>query len=281
LISTVIPVHLRSKCDLYFLKRALSSLVAQVYRPSEVILSVDLCPDFRKFKKEILAEFPDLTLIFLEHSTPLGISANTNMGLRKVSNKYVHILHQDDWLFESDVYDYLSAMTQKSKKRFFLLSGLRLDRIYRPHYDLTALVGNNHMGGPSGVLFPYSSDLIFDENLTMLLDVDFVSLLIKKFGKPTVIDKVCIEYGVSDEQAQNLVTDSDFKNELIYLFHKYKLKGVHIALSSLLSTDADVVYSVSQSLLKVPTNKLSIFIIKSIRFLARAVLYFGRHRIKP
>jgi len=280
LISTVIPVHLRSNTDLSFLKRALSSLVAQNYRPSEVILSVDLCPDFSSFEKAIRAEFPELNLIFLEHSKPLGISANTNMGLSKVSDRYVHVLHQDDWLFKADVYAHLSAAAQESTREFFLLSGLRLGRIYRPHFDLTALVGNNQIGGPSGVFFPYSADLLFDQNLTMLLDVDFVFLLIKKLGRPTILDKVCIEYGVSDDQAQNLVTDIDFDNELVYVFDKHKIKGSRVALYSLFTSDADVVFSISHSVLKVPTNKLGILVIKSIRFLARVTLYLRRDRKK-
>ncbi len=280
MISTVIPVHLRSKSDLSFLKRALNSLVAQVHRPSEVILSVDLCRDFSRFEEELRTEFPELNLIFLEHLKPLGISANTNMGLKKVSASYVHVLHQDDWLFKPDVYAHLSAAAQKSTKQFFLLSGLRLDRIYRPHFDLTALVGNNKIGGPSGVFFPYSTDLFFDENLTMLLDVDFVFLLNKKFGKPTIIDKVCIEYGVSDEQAQNLVTHMDFKNELVYVFGKHQLDSLRIAFCSLLTTDANTVFSVTQSLLEVPANKSSLFLVKSIRFLARVLLFFRRDRRK-
>jgi glycosyltransferase involved in cell wall biosynthesis len=280
MISTVIPVHLRSKSDLSFLKRALRSLVAQIYKPSEVILSVDLCPDFNRFKEVIRTEFPELNLIFLKHSKPLGISANTNMGLNQVSERYVHVLHQDDWLFKPDVYAHLSVAAQENTKQFFLLSGLRLERIYRPHFDLTALVGNNQIGGPSGIFFPYSDDSFFDENLTMLLDVDFVFSLIKKFGEPTVLDKVCIEYGVSDEQAQNLVTDIDFSNELVYVFHKHQLKSLRIALCSLLTTDVDVMFSVSQSVLKVPTNKAIVLIVKSIRFFARVVLFLRRNRKK-
>lgn len=280
MISTVIPVHLRTNTDLSYLKRALGSLVAQNCRPSEVILSVDLCPDFSIFEKEIRAEFPELNLIFLEHSKPLGISVNTNMGLSKVSDRYVHVLHQDDWLFEVDVYAHLSAVSQKYTREFFLLSGLRLGRIYRPHFDLTALVGNNQIGGPSGVFFPYSADLFFDQNLTMLLDVDFVFLLIKKLGTPKIIDKVCIEYGVSDDQAQNLVTDSDFSNELVYIFGKHKIKSSHIALYSLCTSDAEVVFSITHSVLRVPTNKLGILVVKSIRFLARVMLYLRRNRKK-
>lgn len=280
MISTVIPVHIRSDLDKNFLFRALTSLNSQELKPLEVILSVDKCPDFLIFQKEILQAFPGLNLLFIEHPNSLGISKNSNMGIYKASGDFIHVLHQDDWLFDSDIYSLLSATLRNTNRQFLLLSGMRLNRIYTPRFDLTALVGNNEVGGPTGVIFPNFGDLWFDENLVMLLDVDFVHNLINKFGKPKVIDRVCVEYGVSGDQAQNLVTSLGFIGELAYIFKKLNLARSRVMITALFRLDAKIIFAVSDTLLKLPSNPILSTLLNVVRFCAGQKLRTRRNSIK-
>jgi hypothetical protein len=159
---------------------------------------------------------------------------------------------------------------------FLLLTGKRLDRIYNPRFDLTALVGNNQFGGPSGVVFRNFQRQCFDESLTMLLDVDFVYQIQTALGKPLVINELCIEYGVSDGQAQNLVSSSDFKSELNYVSKKLNLRRSRILLEAFLYHDTQVLLLVSDALLKVNSNIFSRSSMMVVRWFAVQSLRLNR-----
>lgn len=96
----------------------------------------------------------------------------------------------------------------------FLLTARRLDRVYRLTFDLTALVGNNRFGGSSGLIFMRSEDLSFDPNLTALCDVDLLYRLLEKFGSPEIMPSISIDYGVSEDQAQNKIGIQEFEREV-------------------------------------------------------------------
>lgn len=276
MISTVIPVHIRTDADMEYLERALKSLSSQTTPPIEVVLSVDLCPDFDSFEESVRASFKSLNIVFLRHPKPLGISKNSNKGLFVAKGTHVHVLHQDDWLASVSVYESIWAILKEQHDGFLLLTGKRLDRIYSPRFDLTALVGNNQVGGPSGVVFRNFQRQCFDEGLTMLLDVDFVYQIQTALGKPFVINELCIEYGVSDGQAQNLVSSSEFKRELNYIFIKQNLRRSRILLEAFLHHDMQVLLLVSDALLKVNSNIFSRRSMMIVRWFAIQSLRLNR-----
>ena len=264
-ISTVIPVHISCDEDMVFLDRALESLRIQTFQPLEVILSVDLCPNFIEFKDTIRLNFTSLNLLFLEQPRPLGISQNTNQGLQIARGDFVHVLHQDDLVVDSVTYEVLSLEITENKELFYLLSGKRLERDYLPHFDLTALVGNNQIGGPSGCFFPNFAEIFYDEELTMLLDVEFVFRLRNKFGSPRVIEKICIQYGVSNGQAQNSVTSTEFRNEVNYVLKKLKISKTRLIFEALLFQNLEKVYSVLDTLIKSEDELVWSLVLRSMR----------------
>jgi glycosyltransferase involved in cell wall biosynthesis len=253
-LSVVIPVYLRNQNDLLFLKRSLDSIYLQTLFPCEVIISNDSSPSFDGELKQLISNYHKLKITFVRNSSERGISKNSNNGMRLAKSNFIHVLHQDDWLIEPNFYQELELSLTSSVRSFFLLPWRQLQVFYTPQFDLTALVGNNRVGGPSGVIFPNEPYHSFDEELSMLCDVDFVYRLFKRFGKPQIFGKPVIEYGVSDVQAQNQITSSEFSNELRKLFAKHKLSSGRILFVALTRFQPEVSYGIAKHLGSLPTR---------------------------
>jgi glycosyltransferase involved in cell wall biosynthesis len=227
-ISVVIPVLLRNQADIFHLKRALDSIYKQSQLPAEVILSNDSESNFQKVLNEIISDFGLLNIVLLDNQGKRGISSNTNNGLANVGYDHVHVLHQDDWIINSSLYEDIIRLIDEDSGQYFLLPSQlqpagQLKKVTTwPKFDLTALVGNNLVGGPSGVIFPRSEFFLFDHNLSLYCDLDFVHQLTIRLGKHKSYKKISIEYGVSAEQAQNQISREDIKLELEYFVSKYR-----------------------------------------------------------
>jgi hypothetical protein len=199
-----------------------------------------------------------------------GISSNSNNGIRHVQSQYIHILHQDDWLIDTDTYKEL-AHYGLSDTSFLLLPGKRLDRSFIPKFDLTALLGNNRFGGPSGLIFRRDSAVFFDEGLSMLCDVDFVFQLYKKFDKPRVFERFVIEYGVSEGQAQNHIGQDQFAREVKTVFAKHKPNRWRISLIALLRYRSDSTYAIVKNLELLDNSFFFCLFIKIVTVYSRVI----------
>jgi len=253
-LSVVIPVYLRNENDLFFLKRSLDSIYLQTLFPCEVIITNDSSPSFDGELKQLISHYHKLKIEFVRNSSERGISKNSNNGMRLAKSNFIHVIHQDDWLIEPNFYRELELSLSSSARSYFLLPWRQLEVFYTPQFDLTAMVGNNRVGGPSGVIFPNEPSHSFDEELSMLCDVDFVYRLFKKFGKPQIFPKHVIEYGVSDGQAQNQITSTEFSNELRKLFSKHKLSSGRILFVALTRLQPEVSYGIAKHLGSLPTR---------------------------
>jgi len=275
--SVVIPAYLRTFDDLIYLKRALHSLAIQEYSPYQVVISIDFCFNLEAMQ-QILAEFSEFLLFeIIENPTQKGISSNSNNGLRRVRGDFIHVLHQDDALASPVVYREIAELYLSKGSKLFLLTASRLDRVYKPIFDVTALVGNNNFGGPSGLVFMTSKDLSFDSNLSMLCDVDFLYRLLEKFGSPEIVPSVSIIYGVSDNQAQNKIGVQEFEREVRFLLDKVGVKPIQVFFRMLSLRDMSQFFAVTQILARVEVKKpMRLFF--SLNHLAFRVLLFIRRK---
>jgi glycosyltransferase involved in cell wall biosynthesis len=241
-LSVVIPVFVKNAESFAELLRAIESIYRQQFRPQEVILSIENTDyDFLAFEK-MINDYKDLNIRCIKNVGLKGISSNTNNGIARAESQFIHVLHQDDWLTNDLVYEQVIQVLQSNPKKYFLLSWKRLQVFGRPRFDLTAYLGNNHFGGPSGIIFPASSEIRFDENLSMFCDIDFLIQLQNAFGAPLVSELSSIEYGVSDGQAQNHISKDLFSRELIYLFSKHNPNKWRILLVALTTYKVAEIY---------------------------------------
>jgi len=269
-LAVIIPVfvnNLEGETQLY---RALESVSRQSVLPSEVVLTVDKPRREDSLFTRLRRDFSELHILVVMNIGPRGISSNSNNGIRHVRSQYIHILHQDDWLIDANTYKELENYAL-SDMSFLLLPGKRLNRFSIPKFDLTALLGNNRFGGPSGLIFPRDSTVFFDEELSMLCDVDFVFQLYKKFGKPEVFERFVIEYGVSDGQAQNHIGQDQFAREVKTVFAKHKPNKSKISLIALLRYQSDSTYSIMKNLELLDNSFLFGLFIKIVAVYSRVI----------
>ena len=85
-ITVVIPTYNRYE----FLKRSLTSVYAQTYLPSEVIVVDDGSTDDTS---QIIEDFPNIKYIYQKNS---GVSSARNCGIKKSSNEWIAFLDSDD-----------------------------------------------------------------------------------------------------------------------------------------------------------------------------------------
>jgi hypothetical protein len=191
--------------------------------------------------------------------------------MRLVQSNYIHVLHQDDWLIDTNVYQEIVNCLHTHADCFFLLPWKQLDSVFTPKFDLTALLGNNRFGGPSGIIFPGDSSIFFDERLAMLCDVDFVFQLHKKFGRPKIFERVVLEYGVSAGQAQNQVSGEQFSQELHTIFTKHKPNRWKIIFIALLKYKSRDTYAMVKNLERVGNSYIFTLFVKIANLYSRLV----------
>ena len=85
-ISVIIPTYNRYE----FLKRALSSVYAQIHLPKEIIVIDDGSTDNTS---QIVQDFPDIKYIYQKNA---GVSSARNLGIKHSSNEWIAFLDSDD-----------------------------------------------------------------------------------------------------------------------------------------------------------------------------------------
>ena len=103
LVSIVIPVYKVEK----YLERCLDSIVAQIYRPLEVILVNDGSPDgcgdiIRRYE----AQWPIFQSIWQQNS---GLGAARNVGIARATGKYLALVDSDDYVEPDFISDLVYA----------------------------------------------------------------------------------------------------------------------------------------------------------------------------
>ena len=268
-IGVIIPVFIRELEGERQLYRALGSIIQQSFTPMEVILTVDNPEPNNYLFTKLVREFSDLNIKIVKNYGPRGVSSNSNNGIKLMQSKYTHILHQDDWLIDSNVYIEIAEYSTASTECFFLLPGKILDSVFFPKFDLTALLGNNRFGGPSGMIYPSDSSILYDERLSMLCDVDFIIQLRKKFGEPKVFDRALLEYGVSAGQVQRNITKEQFSQELQTIFAKHKPNRWKIILITLFRYKSDELHGIAHNLGQIDNSIFLALFIKIVILYSR------------
>lgn len=121
LISVVVPVYNVAA----YLERCIDSLIAQTYKPLEIILvddgatdnSGEICDSFEK-------KYPEM--IKVVHQENQGLSGARNTGLAYAHGNYITFVDSDDWLAT----DMVETMYNNLKKNGAQISGIGLYQAY-------------------------------------------------------------------------------------------------------------------------------------------------------
>jgi hypothetical protein len=179
----------------FFLKRALDSIEKQTFKDYEVVITED----------GMMAE-------------------NTNSAIKQAKGEIIKILYMDDYFAHPDAL----ANMMNGFEGGWLATGCAHDNgqeLYNVHYPEwnspeEMMKGANTIGSPSVVMFENDDPLLFDENLSWLLDCELYTRLFARYGKPTILNDIGIIMGIHDGQMTNILTDEEKLSEHKYLEDK-------------------------------------------------------------
>lgn len=184
-VSICLPVYNGEK----YLSAAIDSLLAQSYADFELIIIDDLSQDD---SLQIARAYGarDARIKVFSNDSNIGLFANYNACLHKVTGRFVKLFAQDDILLprmlekQLDVFDTVEDVHLVSTKRLFIneeeskdeFCQFDSDRMIRGNDLITGCLAEriNWIGEPSSVMFP--SSLIgfgFDSNFHQLGDLEY------------------------------------------------------------------------------------------------------------
>lgn len=185
-VSVVIPIHNMKGGDA-FLWRTINALCDQTFQDFEIVIT----------REGKMAE-------------------NTNAGIKRARGEFIKILYLDDYLAHPNA---LKLMVDAIGESDWLICGV--DNNPEPHWTDDIETGNNRLGSPSALLLRNTSPLLFDENLSWLLDCDYYKTLNERCGKPVILNGVHVSIGRGDHQMTHILTDEEKWSEEDYLINKY------------------------------------------------------------
>jgi glycosyltransferase involved in cell wall biosynthesis len=222
-ISTIIPVYQDSGLPFEILKGTVNSILEQTHPPIEIILSDDSSGTevedwVREFNKTSIWKVK-----YIKNPGPRGVSSNSNFATKHALGTLVHFLHSDDHLIGRDVYSKVIKAFEDTTCCWMLLSGRMKDIVTIPDLESLNLFGINSVGGPPAIVIARSIFEGFDENLSLLMDIEFFLRTLEKYGAPVVSNVVSIEYGVGDWQLTKTIDATKYCAEIDYLWKNQRL----------------------------------------------------------
>ena len=147
-VSIIIPTYKRG---LFFLERAINSILYQTYRNIEIVLVDDNASEdsltFRNIIQSYVTSLPDERVIYVQNKQNLGGSLARNEGIKKSTGSYITFLDDDDKYLPEKVANQLSFMIKNNLDMSF--TDLRLCNMedktidYREYSTLIGCDKNN------------------------------------------------------------------------------------------------------------------------------------------
>lgn len=187
-LSVVIPIHNMRDGDA-FLWRLVNSLTEQTFQDFEIIIT----------KNGKMAE-------------------NTNSGIKRARGDLIKILFLDDCLAEPD--SLKKIVDNFKEKDHWLITGAQDNP--SPYWTDDIEMGNNKLGSPSALTIRNDDNpLLFDENMSWLLDCDYYRRMYNRYGKPRILSGVHVYLGKGPHQMTNILTTEHKLAEHNYMYEKY------------------------------------------------------------
>lgn len=187
-VSICVPIHDMKNGDI-FLDMLRASLNIQTFKDYELVIT----------KEGKMAE-------------------NTNAAIKKAKGEIIKILYMDDRFAHPDA---LKNIVEKFDGGWLATgcihdNGKELYNKHMPSFD-GIVRGQNTIGSPSVIAFENKDPLLFDENMTWLLDVDYYKRLAERYGFVAILNEVNVILGTGDHQMTNILTHEDKVSEGEYL----------------------------------------------------------------
>lgn len=203
-------------------KRCLESLWNQSFQDFEIVVTdnsddddiLNICNWFR-------------TGIRYYRNPRKGMAQNTNEAIRRSKGEIIKILYMDDYMAHDEALEKIvkhfdgewlvTSCTHTTMGRTFFNN-------HHPHYSEDICLGNNTIGSPSVLTIRNNKPLLFDEEMTWLLDCDYYYRLHELYGEPIILRDINVIIGLHDGQMTNIMGEQRKLQERDYIINKYANK---------------------------------------------------------
>ncbi len=217
-----------------YLIRAIDSVIIQTFKDYEIIITDDTPSDILKLVVQERYNHID-HLHYYKNPVQLGSTANWNYAISLANTNLIKLLHHDDWFTDKNsLEEFITPFLSNPEVDFVFCQSHHYDnnkhiKIHKPDSSLlqrfaidhTYILYHNFIISPSSTMYKKSS-LIYDTNLTWLVDADFYAMYMKNTNY-YYIPKPLININIS----QGRLTTACEENiklltaENIYLLNKY------------------------------------------------------------
>lgn len=220
MISIAIPTSPMENGE-YLFTRCLESLWDQTFQDFEIVVTDNSDDDTIKS----ICNFYKTGIRYFRNPRK-GMAQNTNEAILRSNGDLIKILYMDDFLahrksLHKIVYNFEGAWLATACTHM-RMGDSYTQMIHYPSYSEDIHLGNNTIGSPSVLTIRNRRPLLFDENMTWLLDCDYYKRLHAKYGDPTTLQDINVVIGLHDGQATHLIPDQRKLQEQNYLITKYQ-----------------------------------------------------------
>ena len=204
------------------LTRSFDMLKRQTFKNFEVVVSDNSEDDVIR---NLCAseEYQTLNINYFKNKIR-GLAQNTNSAIKNAKGEIIKILHMDDFLANENSLEQIV----KNFSGYWMVTGCVHDdgtKRYNPHYpkyNKNIYRGKNTIGAPSVLSIKNKDLLLFDENMSWLLDCDYYKRMYDKYGEPKILNDLNVVIGTGKYQTTNILSSWTKIKEHYYMAKKYK-----------------------------------------------------------
>ena len=220
-LSVCIPTYEMRGEAKKVLIRSFDMLKKQTFKDFEVVVSDNSEDDVVKN----LCASPEYKMLNINYfkNPRKGLAQNSNEAIKNAKGEIIKILYMDDYLVNENS---LQKILDNFKDHWLITAcehdnGVRRYNPHYPKYNSQIHRGKNTIGSPSVLSIKNENPLLFDENMTWLLDCDYYKRMHDKYGEPNVLNEINVVIGISEHQITNILSNSAKRKEHYYMAKKY------------------------------------------------------------
>lgn len=174
----------------------------------------------------------DLNIKYLRNENGRGNPAiNTNNAIDNCTGEIIKVFQQDDFFFDTEALEIMYREMTQSSQKWFVCGAVHTrddgNSFYHPmfpRWDDKIILEDQHnfIGGVSVLSIKNEVKTRFDQNVKMLLDVDFYYNTMLNYGMPILYQDILIANRVRDtDTLMSEISESDVIREFEYCHKKY------------------------------------------------------------
>lgn len=216
-MTVAIPTHEMVHRE-FFLTRCLDSLWNQTFQDFDIVVTDNSNDDL---VESICKWYGSIEYY---QNPRKGMAQNTNEAIKRSEGGLIKILYMDDFMAHRDA---LKLIYDNFVGRWMVTGCIHTtdgwDR-FNPHipkYTLDIQNGVNTIGAPSVLTMKNDHPLLFDEEMTWMLDCDLYKRLYDERGYPTILEDLNVVIGIGNHQTTNILSDELKLKEHEYITNKH------------------------------------------------------------